>query len=138
MVLPLGQHLYLLRICSKNESTINDPVACSLPPMYKSTFSQYCNASVTCKFVLVRRIHITHPIPRRTLPNLASYSILTQILLHYLLNHCLLLYSNSVSQAQVVAFPNGGCPSSVGKYFSTSGNTIGKCFLSIICGKPFT
>ena len=40
------------------------------------------------------------------------------------------------SQAHSVAFPKGGFPSSVGKYFSTSGNTIGKCSAAIICGIP--
>ena len=42
----------------------------------------------------------------------------------------------SMSQAQTSAFPKGGFPSSVGKYFSTSGKIIGKCSASIICGMP--
>src|SRR5690606_36385241 len=42
------------------------------------------------------------------------------------------------NQYHFLALPKGGSPVSVGRYFSTSGNSNGKCFLSIICGIPST
>jgi len=43
-----------------------------------------------------------------------------------------------VSQAQSLALPNGGAPSSVGKYFSTSGNSKEGVFHRSFLGSPLT
>ena len=42
----------------------------------------------------------------------------------------------AVFQAQSFALPKGGFPSSVGKYFSTSGNLSGKCSVLSANGIP--
>ena len=43
-----------------------------------------------------------------------------------------------VFQAQCVAFPSGGAPSEVGKYFGTSGSSNGRLFSGTSLGRPAT
>src|SRR5690606_19009730 len=113
------------------------PVACSLPPMYKSTFSQYSKASAEANSVsLCASIYRIQYHDEPAQPGIVLSSRGNTVLFSTALE--LTTVFVLVSQAQTSARPKGGSPVSVGKYFSTSGKRIGKCALSIICGIPLT
>src|SRR5690606_20784367 len=113
------------------------PVACSLPPMYKSTFSQYScacldtNSSSLCGSIYRSQYHELPAQPGMVLSSNGNTDTLS-------INSLPTTLCAAVLQAHSLELPKGGCPSSVGRYFSTSGKRTGRYFFSIICGSPFT
>src|SRR5690554_4640984 len=93
------------------------PVACSLPPIYKSTFSQYLSASsLANSWSLLASIYLKkyQELPAQPGMVLSSKGNTVVLFIFVLATTALV----SVHQAQTSARPKGGSPVSVGKYRS--------------------